>query len=787
MIPVVVFVAGLIIFSRVLNQGVADLTTEMSEATLPIVYMMEDGERINELHGYTTEMDATSMRDTVTPVQAGDTLSISIDSYGAEISSISCEVRNLDGSQLVQQSEAEHLSVEEDVVTADLLISDQLAEKTEYLMVLQVTGEGDPCYYYTRIVENENEHVSDCIAFAKEFHETTMSKTRQKDLTAYMETASGADNNTLHFVTLQNTLSQVCWGDFQGTEVADPVVSIKEINDSYNVIILDYVITYSDEQDNLEYYNVEEYYRIRWGEQRMFILDFERTVDKIFRGESSEEESSHALNLGIRSSDVDYMSNETGTVVCFVQQGELWSYNPASAHLTQIYSFRSLNGIDARENYDEHDIRIIRTNETGSVDFVVYGYMNRGEHEGQVGVSICHYDSATATVEEQVFLPSDDSYQVLQPQLGQAMYITDSGLFYLVLGDQVYSVDLDTKEYSVPIFDMTEGNYASSEDGRYLAWTEGDATETTTMHLMDLETGRISDIEAPEGSLIRPLGFMDSDCVYGLVAQENVNAESSVFPMSRVVVVDFSDPELSVLKTYDAQGAYVTGAEVRDGNIYLERMIDENGKLVEADEDVIYNRDMQDSSVVYVSETYDEIKEAEVTLQLPATSSSEPELQRTKMIRTGNTELNLFDDLQKKKYYVYAKGKVILGTDYIGDAVISADENSGVVIGDDQECLWNTARSSSGELGYVPSGSYDDGEGTLNLTGCTLNEVLYYVGIGIPVYAVQNGQEVVITGYNDTSVTIYEPAGGTTVTQNIDAASEDFAFDGNIFFVTLPE
>ena len=73
--------------------------------------------------------------------------------------------------------------------------------------------------------------------------------------------------------------------------------------------------------------------------------------------------------------------------------------------------------MDIRENYDEHAIRILKADEGGSIDFVVYGYMNRGEHEGQVGVSVCHYDCVTNTVEEMLFIPTTLSYQVVKEQL----------------------------------------------------------------------------------------------------------------------------------------------------------------------------------------------------------------------------------------------------------------------------------------------------------------------------------------------------------------------------------
>ena len=67
-------------------------------------------------------------------------------------------------------------------------------------------------------------------------------------------------------------------------------------------------------------------------------------------------------------SNVEYKANEAGTSVAFVQEGELWSYNTVENTLAKVFSFRGYEGIDSRENYGEHDIKIVGVDEVGSVD-----------------------------------------------------------------------------------------------------------------------------------------------------------------------------------------------------------------------------------------------------------------------------------------------------------------------------------------------------------------------------------------------------------------------------------
>ena len=58
-----VFFLTLVIAGGITNQNQLDLTTEMDEATLPVILLYNENEQMNELHGYTMQMSATGMRD----------------------------------------------------------------------------------------------------------------------------------------------------------------------------------------------------------------------------------------------------------------------------------------------------------------------------------------------------------------------------------------------------------------------------------------------------------------------------------------------------------------------------------------------------------------------------------------------------------------------------------------------------------------------------------------------------------------------------------------------------
>lgn len=696
LILLAVFIVALFTFSKLTNHETKDLTTDLAAPTLPVVYFEDNGHPLNELHGYVEEMSVISMRDTITPLPENGKLSLRIDPYDNKIKEVSFQIRSLNGDRLVQDGNVQ-VSGDKTAVTGTISVENLLEEQTEYQLILQVTAGEQTSYYYTRIMEVGKSQIDACVDFVEEFHAITMNKERQSELSSYMEPSSAADNTTLQKVTINNSLSQACWGDFVGTEVTTPVVSIKEMNDDYQVILLEYIMSSVGDSGNSEYYNVEEYYRVRVGAEKIYLLSFERTMEEIFRGEG-DQISKDMIDLGIRSENVSYKTNETGNVICFVQQGELWSYNQIENNLTRVFSFRSQEGMDIRENYQEHDIRILRVDEGGSLDFVVYGYMNCGEHEGQVGVSVCHYDGVTNTVEEMLFVPTTLSYEIVKEQIGKLMYVSDSGVFYLTVSDQVYRIQMDSRKAEVCIDGLKSDMLVNSEDGRYIAWSE----DGTTMHVTDLEKGESFDIHANENQLLKPLGFLGSDCIYGWGYRTDIfstQTQTDTLALSQVLIVDTSDSAHSVMKTYETPGIYVTGIRIQDGSIYLSRVMKNGDIYVDTTEDTIMNRDLQEKDQVNIDTVVSDVKQKEVVLKLlEETSGSTPKTLIPKLIENEEPNTLEIKNLNASSaYYVYAKGKVVLATDDMAAAVQSADANKGVVIGNNLLYVWRLGQSQTQE------------------------------------------------------------------------------------------
>ena len=509
------FLAALIVFSIITNQDNKDMTTAMKEATLPIVQFYEGNNSVAQLHGYVSEMNITKMRDGIVPVDHTRLLPLKINTYGQKIRGIAYEIRSLDDSRLVAKGNAQEIKEKNNEISANLKIQNILGKGEEYELIVILASGKNKIRYYTRLMQTQNDDTQACMDFALQFHEYTFRDDANKFIPKYMDAATG-DTSTLNYVDLSCTLNQITWADLKPEQMGELEASFKEINDSYDVITLRYVVTIKGTGGETEYYNVEEYYRLRMTESRMYVLNFERTLNQIFRGENRFITDNNQIQLGIRDKNIEYAVSETGDVIAFVQQGELWCFDRVNNKIVQVFSFLGAEGINARDNWDQHDIKIARVDEAGSIDFVVYGYMNRGDHEGEVGTAVYHYDGLVHTIEEEIFIPSDVSYEILKAQMGQLMYVNEKGTFYLIMDQKLYSIDTDKRTPEVLVKDLKESCYKVSESNQYFAWVDSDKEyKSDVIHLMNLKNASVYDIKAKKGAYILPLGFIDEDFIYG--------------------------------------------------------------------------------------------------------------------------------------------------------------------------------------------------------------------------------------------------------------------------------
>ena len=118
---------------------------------------------------------------------------------------------------------------------------------------------------------------------------------------------------------------------------------IKEINETTASVVLEYQLTSQNEDEETELYDVKEFYRMKYQDTRIYLLDFQRSANQVFDGTLPVYEDDGII-LGVRDKNVEYMMNDAATVIAFVQEGDLWSYSPGNEKVNQVFQFQKIEG-----------------------------------------------------------------------------------------------------------------------------------------------------------------------------------------------------------------------------------------------------------------------------------------------------------------------------------------------------------------------------------------------------------------------------------------------------------
>lgn len=828
---VLVFVAALLISSRIMNKDHNNLTMEMAPASLPVVTMKYEGGAYNRLFGHLEAMDTAFMRDTVTVLGENRNVDFEVDTYGRDVEGISVEVRNIDGSRLIEDTAITEYQAADGVLSGKIQLKDLIERDTEYsLAVVLEMEDGEKVRYYTRVIWSDGLHLAEKLSYVIDFHEKLYDKEAAKELTKYLETnASLEDNKSFHKVNIHSSFKQITWGDLNVKEVGEPTISLTEIAGQTASVLVDYMVSTSEGR-NTTYYRVKEHFRIRYTAQRMYLLDYERTMTQMPNTEKMY--ANDKILLGITSQNIPMLESEDGNVVVFEIERKLFSYNVTTNKLAVVFGFYDEENEDERALNDQHALKILSVNEGGNICFAVYGYMNRGRHEGETGIQIYAYDSTLNTIEELIYIPYDKAFSVLKTEMEQLLYVNKEQQVYFLLHGTVYEVDLVEKTYQKLVAITQDDSLHVSENHKIIVWQEGeDIYNCRQLKVRNLNGEEEHKIAVGDEEAIRPLGFMGEDIVYGVARKEDIVKETSgrmFFPMYKVCICN-SDGE--ILKEYCQENVYVTDCVMVDNQITMSRVEKtEKGDYKNIiDDHIMDNTEEVEGKNKIVAAAIDKYQRY-IQLQVKKNIDGKTIkiLTPKEVVFEGGRELQLTPDETMERYYVYGAYGVEGIYTAPAKAVAAAYENAGVVVNSSGECVWLKGnRVTRNQIMAIKQTGLEEGQSSLavcldtifafegyvrssqsllergqnameimedtlenaqllDLTGCTLDAVLYYVNQDIPVLAMlENGEAVLVTGFNEFNVVIMNPVKGTLAKHGMNDSAEWFEENGNPFITYI--
>ncbi len=810
-----VFVLALVVSSLVVNKNYSGKTAEMDGATLPMLAFEVEGQEVNWTEGHRKEMDLVSMRDTITPLDSRGGLKMHLYTMGASVQEVSYEVFSLDGGSSLQQGTCET----EDVIAISLGNVLEEAEEAVLRVKLQLQG-GSSLYYYTRICDGKDLEIRACLDYVNRLQENMLAKSQSDLLKRSLESNEEGNNTNLQHVTIHSDLEHASWGELRPEVQGQVRCQIQEAKAAYTAVTLRYQVQCAGDNNAEEIYDVKEFFRVRHTDGKDYLLTYDREIEERFDG-NNVVLVRKGIILGLADQALPYQSNMAGTIVTFVQDRELWNYNQEENAFTQIFSFREPGKYDVRNENHKHSIQILSMEENGNVTFVVYGYMNRGMHEGESGAAIYYYKASGNIIEEKAFIPSVQNHLVMEEELGEiAYYNAEKNVLYMLADQTLYKLDYETQVKSVLLENLSEQQYVSSNDGHLLAYQKSE----TEVEVLDFKNDTKRSVQSPTGEGILPLGFLSSDFIYGLTRVEDQGVDAAGETIQAMYCLEIRDEQNEVVKNYQVRGLFVKGVEIDKNLITIHQIQKKNGIYVDVAEDYITNNE-ENAHTIVLQSYWTDLKETQYRLAFEAGIDQTKARVMTPVHVLNETDTKLaFQESQiRPLYLVYGLGELKGAYAQPGEAVNHARACDGVVVSPLQNYIWESGNRVAWYRNFeVPAFSAKSGESTLaasvravlayegtdvdakaelntktvlellqeysggegiRLQGCAVQELCYLIDKGVPVIA-QTGKDsaIVLVGYDAKTITYVDPASGSIRSKSMNEIDKMVRESGATFY-----
>ncbi len=797
------------------------------EPTLPTVSFTVLDREVDVLFGYRDEEMSATEADSLLPVSEDGIISMKISAGETLVDSAIVSLYSLDGERLLEQKEVSLTGTNS--LTGEYKMT-SLAETEEYyrLTIKLELSDGTESYYTLKVCQYDDDTFSDkeeLISFAEDFSDSVCAKDESgfSDYLSYDSDTAGTD---LHYVNISTGDTLVEWAELEVTK-QEQTLRIYEWYDTQVSIALEYdaKLVYGDEETTAR---VSENLCVRERDDTLYLLGYERYASEYFTG--TDAVGTTSIVLGIQQPDtMELLYTDYGINVYFSADGSVWHYNYNSNELVSVFSFGD-GSSDIRLNSDKYEVSLCGIYD-GSLYFTVTGYMESGDHEGEMGFSLLAYDISKKECRELMY-----SELTCSENEAALTAISDDGLFYVNLGDAIYALDLSGKE----ILKLYEGIDAStimvSESGDLIAWQYTD--DDRSIYLLNTGTAALSNVGALEGLEI--LGFVGDDIVFARYANYQIAKEGFSYT-GFYDMIFIADDTLKSKTEYEKDDIIFCDVTLSDTGLTFARYQIDGDECTQIEDDVLsLAKDEEESMVVELKVATSDAKRNYYYINLGRTVSAgdatvtTAELVLSEPVRISPTA----GESDTATYQAYLFGKVVCSTNTLSEAIAAVYDGMGNVYCGSylSDCVWNRdardlyltitlptmswtlegheeemAAMNSLERGvdiFVYAGVnagiideeaaeseerencetvYDEltllfGDNLIDLTGSDVSYLLYYINLRHPVLCLTDDDEsLIITGYTSTELSIYDPATRETSTVTQEDAQEYFDAYNTIF------
>ncbi len=864
---IVLFIGAALSFNYIENRKRDTRPVEGFNPTMGCAYILYDGQIINTMMGYTSSLRTDLYRDSIVPLDSTKEIKVILPEDADTGADITYELRSFDGTNLIEEGDFRFVTTSDNLTEYTTTLRMDLTLGKEYSFRIKAKQGDESKCFYTRVVRLDKSRLSDFVAFAGSFSDgafegnaaanltasttdavTTYNvsgdeadiKNQEKNFAQEKEVATSTDamsgvkiadissvfgsadamsdmytastasevssDGNPGYVTLKSSYEDVTYNGLKIERLSEPIPKIKELTEESAVVEFRYKAI-SERENGADTFAIYEYFSLEYdnGSASIKVNDYRRFMNQDFTARGFDS-INNGICLGLTADrNPQYVSSEDSKQIAFVADNSVWVYNNSDKTYSSVFGTSSDEAQKERIPQEGYGLNLLEIKD-GILYFVVYGRINEGPREGQVGVGLYEYSIENVTLRELCFVFSDFSFDTMLLSTKKFSYYDRVNRhFYTMIGDSIIDVDIITGEKDVIVSDIPSNQIAVSENGKVVAFPDNkDLVSVNKITIMDFEKG--TKVEKKDGSMkLALMGFVGDNILYGAARQEDIYFDiddTPAFYFSKLFIVG---PDGSDIKVYEKEGTYVSGISFKDNTIYLDRVTknDDTGEVTKTDPDYIsYKMKDNDNKLeVAVKENADYNQQLYILLPDNVIMSQNNEELFTKVsLNTNNVEISATDAaLEKMPAYIYdASG--IRGTAYsAGKAITEIYDDGGYVVDGDGGVLYMKKQSKpyltvagtfeyksadTGEESFAAcnymcmlaaglDADYDtvrsrnnwilnfDEAGAevkgVNISGVKLETAIGYLSDGSPFAAKFSDRYVLVVSYNDDFIRYYDP------------------------------
>lgn len=682
---IIVAVAAAMVFQKKQSDDKrVNKESKTSTKAVPEIHVQYGEENIGKIEGYTMDMEESHMRDMIIPITQNHTVSMKINLRGNKLKTISYELKDLKEGKLIDNGDIKKWNQKKGAASITYEASTIMEERKEYFLKFTIaTDKHEKINYYTRAMLMNEEVVPKQIAFAKKFSDDTFSEEKGVKLAAYLEPDSRYASDSLGQVTIRSSIGMLIWKTLRPERTTKIDVSIKDICVKDSGQAGTYTLTYdmkaTNAQKKEEKYHVAETITVWSFQGKTYILAYNREINQVW--ECNENNVGNGfIDLGIqKQSEIHHVESENGQFVAYEINGDVYVMDILSKAIRPAFQLKAKN----TETLYKTKARVMKVNDNGDLDYMVYGYSPSDIHTGKNGISVMHYNWKDTVSEERVFIPCTEPAQILREEMSELCHEGD-GTIYIMLSNTIYFANLKTKEWGTLIENIEDGSCVVNGAGDIIAYnTNGTRYGSDSITIVDLSNGKKQEIKE-DGKKITVCGYIGDNLVYGM-ADTSMNKKYSRFPMKVLVIVD---KDLKVVKTYQQRGVTLSDVEITESVISFQRW--KNNKKL--DEEQLLNNTEEKKAIAKSSYYMDDVKMKELALAFTNNLDSKLKLgigHLGKVNFHGDAEIHAgFVKEKGKRFFVYGYGKLQGIYRDLRTAQSSARETYGLVVNDKGAKIW---------------------------------------------------------------------------------------------------